>query len=168
MKNLLTKFRISSALDARRPLPESIQADIEASPGLRDFAEGTEALDHALRRAPGAAPGDSSLHDSIMRAVRAAAAEKAPRRGARFLWLAPASAFAVVAAIGLWLGWPRPVKPLQAPGTPALAAVSAAFEMSGEMSQTMPAEVIAPLSNEWAQVDSDVRGATQFVLSRLP
>jgi hypothetical protein len=128
-------------------------------------------MDRAFRRAPGVVPADAPLHNSIMRAVRAAAAERAPRRASRVLWLAPASALAVLAAlaaISFWLAAPRPPKPAEAVGTPALAAVSAAFELSGEMSRAMPAEMIAPLSNEWAQVDSDVRGATRFVLASLP
>jgi hypothetical protein len=59
-------------------------------------------------------------------------------------------------------------KPVAGAGESALAVVSAAFEIGGQMSRTMPAEMIAPLSNEWAQVDCDVRGATRFVLASLP
>ncbi len=168
MKILLTKFRISNALDAGRPLAESARADIAASAELRGFAERTEALDRALRSAPGVVPADASLHSSIMRSVRAAAAERAPGRASRAFWLAPASALAALVAAGFWLAAPRPEKPAEAAGAPSLAAVSAAFELSGEMSRTMPADMIAPLSNEWARVDSDVRGATRFVLASLP
>ncbi|MGP8238793.1 MAG: hypothetical protein ACLQVW_25725 [Limisphaerales bacterium] len=168
---IFAKFKISDAMDKRRPLSDSIQAAIQASSELRAFAKETRAVDKALRRPP-YPRADAWLHNSIMRAVRATALEPAPRRVSSGLWLAPAAALVVLAAIGWWLAGPRAPQP--APkmafvvGQSPFATVSTAFEFGGRMSRQMSAEMIAPLSNEWAQVDADLRGATKAIVDSMP
>jgi hypothetical protein len=49
-----------------------------------------------------------------------------------------------------------------------LETVSAAFKWGDQMSRRMPTEMIAPLSNEWAQVDGDLRGATKLIVDSMP
>jgi hypothetical protein len=168
---IIAKFKISNAMDKRRPLSDSTQAAIEASSELRAFAQETRALDKALRSPP-YPRADAALHHSIMRAVRATALEPAPRRVSSGLWLAPAAALVALAAIGLWLAGPRASQPTPkmafALGQSPLATVSAAFDFGGRMSQQMPSEMIAPLSNEWAQVDGDLRGATKAIVDSMP
>jgi hypothetical protein len=101
MKLLLTKFRISAALDAGKQLPASLRQKIAAEPELEHFAHRTQALHWTLRNPPLAAP---SMHDSIMRAVRVSAQREQPRREPLLAWLTAAATTAVsVAAVWLWI-----------------------------------------------------------------
>jgi hypothetical protein len=169
MKIVLTKFRISNSLDRGHPLPAATRARIAGSEELRDFAERAAELEQALRRPPRSLTVDDALHRSIMGAVRATAAERMEERRAGGLWLAPVLGLALLVAAVIWLERPRPVAtPVAGAGKAALAVVSKALEAGGQISSTVPTEMIAPLSNEWARVDSDLRGATQFVLASLP
>jgi hypothetical protein len=168
---IFAKFKIANAIDSRRPLSDSTKAAIEASPELRAFAQATADVDKALRHPP-YQQADASLHDSIMRAVRARARERAPRHAFPGLWLAPAAALVMLAVAGWWLAGPRaprPVPKLAFAAVPSpFETVSAAFELGGQMSRRMPAAMIAPLSNEWAQVDGDLRGATKLIVDSMP
>jgi hypothetical protein len=166
MKKLLTKFRLSNALDNEPggPLPDSLREKISASPELRDFAQRAAALDRALRRPP-AVPADAALHHSIMRAVRAGAAESAPSRVPVRMGLA--TALAALALIGIWLA-ARPPAPAALSGAQTLAAAQIVLEMGGEISRSVPASMVAPLSKELACVDHDIRDTTQFILAVLP
>lgn len=170
MKKLLTKFKLSNALDeaAGGPVPDSLQKKISACPELRDFAQRAAALDRALRHPPAVAVTDATLHNSIMRAVRASAAESAPGRVPMRIGLA--TALAALAAIGIWLAARPPARSFPAAPSDAqtLAAAQIVLDMGGEISRSVPAAVVAPLSNEWACVDHDVRDTTRFILAALP
>jgi hypothetical protein len=159
MKSWLTKFRISAALDAGKPWPDSLK--IAADPELERFARRTEALGRALRSVPPAAP---LLHDSIMRAVRAAARRQQPRRALAPWWLAASAVVAALAVICLWPAFHRPA----APGRPSLDGAVLVLEMSEQMPDTMPKLVMAPLSDEWARVDRNVQDTTQVLLASFP
>ena len=107
-----------------------------------------------------------------MNAVRAQAEAPWPKKAHVGLWLAPAAALLVLAAMGWWLAGTRAPQPVSqmafvASSSP-LETVSAAIEMGGQMSRRMPTAMIAPLSNEWAQVDSDLRGATKIIVDSMP
>ena len=159
MKSWLTKFRISAALDAGKPLPDL--PNIAADPELERFARRTEALGRALRNVPPAAP---SQHESIMRAVRAAARREPPRRALAPSWLAAAAAIAALAVICLWPGIHRPALPVG----PSLGQAVQVLEMSEQMPHTMPKMVMAPLSDEWARLDRNVQDTTQVLLASFP
>jgi hypothetical protein len=106
MKSWLTKFRISAALDAGKPLPESLRRAIAADAELERFTRRTEALGAALRRPT---PVEPAMHDSIMRAVRAAARQEPPRRAPMAAWWAVMGSAVAVAAICLWTAHHRQV-----------------------------------------------------------
>jgi len=89
MKSWLSKWRISAALDAGQPWPESLRRKIAADPELELFTKRTQALGQTLRSLPPSAP---PLHDAIMRAVRAAARPEQPRRAPVLSWLAASGA----------------------------------------------------------------------------
>jgi hypothetical protein len=176
MKNLLTKFRLSNALDEKAggPLPDALREKIAACPELRDFAQRAAALDRGLRRPPAGPGADAMCHQSIMRAVRASAAESAAS-GAGCSPLpfgrAPMTiGFAAMAAIAIWLAVrpPAPGLPAGASNAQSLAAAQIVLDVSGEISRSMPDAVVAPLSNELACVDHDIRDTTQFILGVLP
>jgi anti-sigma factor RsiW len=107
MKSWLTKFRISTALDSGKPLPPSLRQKITADPELEHFAQQAQALGRPVLCLPSA---DPSLHDSIMRAVRASAQQREqPRRAPVFSWLAASAASAAVLMFCLWVAYPRSV-----------------------------------------------------------
>ncbi len=127
-----------------------------------------------LRR-PTAGPGaDATLHQSIMRAVRTSAAESAASgAGCSPLPIGRAPmtiGFAALAAIGIWLAVrpPAPVLPTTTSNAQSLAAAQIVLDVTGEISRSVPDAVVAPLSNELAFVDHDIRDTTQFVLGVLP
>jgi hypothetical protein len=170
MKNLLTKFRLSNALDDenRRPVPDSLREKIGAGPEVRDFAQRTAALDRALRRPPAVPPADATLHHSIMRAVRASVPEPAPSRVPMRIGLA--TAFASLAVVALWLAARPPAPGLRAAPSEAqtMAAAKIVMDIGGEISRSVPGAVVAPLSNELDSVDHDISDTTKFILASLP
>jgi hypothetical protein len=169
MKNLLAKFRLSNAIDdkAGESSPDTLQEKISANAELRDFAQRTEALDRALRRPLTAPVSDPSLHNSIMRAVRASTEEPAPRFNP--IGFGFAMSGVAMAVIGIWLAM-RPASsgyPRQS-NARSLAAAQAVFDMGGEISRSVPSSVVGPLTNELACVDHDIQDTTKFVLAMFP
>jgi hypothetical protein len=165
------KFKISNAIDTGRPLSASNRAAVEATPELRTFAEEAEMVDQALRHPP-SPRADASLHRSIIQAVRARAAEAPPKPAFPVLWLAPVAALFMLAGWGWWwteMRSPQTVPQVAVVLSPSpLERVSEAIELGGQMSRRVPTEILAPLSNEWAQVDGDLRGATQIIVNSMP
>jgi ferric-dicitrate binding protein FerR (iron transport regulator) len=161
MKSWLTKFRISAALDAGKPLPQSLRQRIATDPELERFTRRTEALGRALRSVPPAAP---SQRDSIMRAVGAAARQEQPRRALAPSWLAASAAVAALAVMLLWTAFHRPASP----GPQSLDGAVMVLQMSEQMPDAMPRMVMAPLSDEWARVDRDLKDTTQVLLASFP
>jgi ferric-dicitrate binding protein FerR (iron transport regulator) len=161
MKSWLAKFRISTALDAGEPLPKSLRRAIAADPELERFTRRTESLGRSLRRPPLA---DASMHDSIMRAVRAAAREQQPRRVPGVAWLAVSASVAALVVVCLWIGIHRSAQP----GGQSLNGAAMVLEMGERMPDTMPALVMAPLSDEWARVDHDLQNTKQVLLASFP
>jgi len=170
MKTLLTKFRLSNALDetAGGPIPDSLRDKLNACPELREFAQRTVALDRGLRHPPAVPPADAALHESIMEAVRTSTAQSSSSRAPTRIGLA--TAFAAFAVIAIWLAVrpPAQVAPPTASNAQTMAAAQLVLDMGGEISRTVPGSVVAPLSNELACVDHDIRDTTQFVLAVLP
>jgi hypothetical protein len=161
MKSWLAKFRISAALDAGKPMSESLRQKVTADPELERFARRAEVLGQALRNAPLV---EASQHDSIMRAVRATARREQPRRAPALSWLAASVAVAALTLVCLWTAFHRPAKPAR----PSLDGAVMVLEMSERMPGTMPKMMMAPLSDEWARVDRDLQDTTQVLLASFP
>ena len=100
MKTWLTKFRISTALDSGKALPESLRRKIAADPALERFAYRAESLVRPLRNLPLA---DPSLHDGIMRAVRTSTQREEAQRAPMFMWLAGSASAAALALGYVWM-----------------------------------------------------------------
>ena len=100
MKSWLTKLRISTALDSGKALPESLRRKIAADPALERFAYRAESLVRPLRNLPLA---DPSLHDGIMRAVRAAAQPEQAQRAPMLMWLTGAATAVAMAMAYVWM-----------------------------------------------------------------
>jgi hypothetical protein len=161
MKSWLAKFRISTALDSGKPLPESLRRNIAADPELERFTRRTETLGQALRRPP---PTGPSMHDSIMRAVRAAARPAPARRSPVAAWLVATTALAGLALAFLLTADHRQTT---LRGTSMDGAVTV-LEMSEHIPNTIPSFVMSPLSNEWARVDRNLQDTKQVLLASLP
>lgn len=105
MKSWITKLRISSALDAGKPLAEALRQRIDGNPELARFAYRAEALVRPLRNM---ASADPALHEGIMRAVRASAQRAQPRREPMFSWVAASAGVAALGTIYFWMTHPQP------------------------------------------------------------
>ncbi|HEY3912957.1 MAG TPA: hypothetical protein VGN61_00610 [Verrucomicrobiae bacterium] len=164
MKTLLAKFRISNALDKDDPA-QSQSNNSAASGGLNEFAQRTAAVNRALRRPPATPLVDARLHQSIMRAVRANANAKDVAPSPKIWLITGVTAMAALCILVMVRhGTPAP----QSDGSQTFAAAQDVFDMGAQVSRSMPAAVVAPLSNELASVDHDIRNTTKFLLASLP
>jgi hypothetical protein len=170
MKTLLTKFRLSNALDDKpgAPVPDSLAQKVKNSSELREFAQSAAALEGALRNSTNVPVVDETLHLSIMRAVRATATQPPPRRVSMGIGLA--AALGALAALAMFpaLRAPWAGGRAKSPDAQQIAVAQVVREIDGALSQPVPARMVAPLSNEWASVDHDIRNTTRFILASLP
>jgi hypothetical protein len=171
MKSWLIKFRISSALDDREPLPPAVRAAMTRSEEARRFAENSRALDQALKSQwprPGAS---ASLHASIMRAVRAGAhAPVTEPHPAWPRWI-PVTGLALLVFLGVFLAIHfsrHPGAKAQYAELPSLAAASSALELGGSLIREAPAAVMSPLSDEMQRLERDWDNAKRFLFATLP
>ncbi len=163
MISWLTKYRISSALDANRPLSTKLQRKIERSLEARGFFESATVLGQKLKRPPAVA-GISDLHGSIMHSVRAAAHRaQHVHRGLRLTWL-PIPLAAAALALGVWALIPPPA----APRDKVLDNAPAALRAGQEFAFQLPTVVTAPLYQEFEQLDTDIRETARFLMASLP
>jgi negative regulator of sigma E activity len=167
MKNWLKQFRIAGALESRRPLPTALQQSIARDETLRQFAEETVAIGDTLRRSKPVLKTPAGLHSSIMNAVRSEAEE--PRQAQIIPWLrwlaAPAATALVLAGVWLLI---RPERgPESAPPT-SLAAATTALELPHTIARDVPAQVLAPLSDEMDRVNRDLDRTREFLIASLP
>jgi hypothetical protein len=167
MKTWLTKFRIANALGSRRPLPAPLQDAIARDAELRRFADETAAVDEALRTSPPEMKTPVGLHSSIMHAIHSETEElRQPQIIPWLRWLAAPAVTALVLA-GFWLV----IRPTGDPKSPAfvpLAAASTALELPHQIARTVPAGVLAPLSEEMDRVNQDLDRTKQFLIASLP
>ncbi len=170
MTSWFSKFRISAAIDSGKPLSESLRGKIARSAELRHFAANARACHDLLAQSPPAVEPPPFLHGSIMGALRAAPPSPAPvRRPVMALRFAAVLLLAAALSGAVWLGR-RPAAPrsVVTAREPSLAAAAAVLEMTGEMPRAIPAQIVAPLSNEWTRLDLDLKNAGQFLLASLP
>ena len=161
MKSWFTKWKISASLDAGKPMPESLRRTIDADPELQRFAKRAEAHGETLRQLT---PSGPPMHDSIMRAVRAAARQEQPRRDAAWRWWVASGALAALTLVSVYWTHLRPKVPVQQ----AMESPVMFLEMSTNKLAEMPALMMSPLSNEWARVDHDLQSTTKVLMASLP
>jgi hypothetical protein len=171
MRSFLAKFRISNALDARKPLPPASNRTIANSEDVRQFAEISSALDTALRASKPEPQIPASLHTSIMRAVRSG--ESTQRQSRPIPWLrsfaAPSLALLALFAV-LWFNHKSSsVKTVTTVAeTQPLQAASSALELAGNTLESAPTAAMAPLTDEMQRLGHDVDNARQFLLASFP
>ena len=164
MKTWLAKFKIYSALDEGRPLPPSLRRRLEDSDDLRSFAQSADALGRALKQDLPTTEPPAFLHASIMRAIEPAS-QPAPRRSHALRWL-PAPVLAIAILLAAWWGLHQP--PATSAPRPDLAAASTAVGLGEQVTQTMPAALVSPLSDEWQRLDRDLNKTFDFLSASLP
>jgi hypothetical protein len=162
MKSWFSKWKISSALDSRQPLPESLRRKIDADPELQRFTQRAHALGETLRSLP---PSGPPLHDSIMRAVRSTARRDEARRTPVLWWATASGAVAAVAVFCLLHFTVLRPKTLARQSLDGPATV---LEMIEKMPATVPSLAMSPLSDESARVDHDLQDTAQVLLASFP
>jgi hypothetical protein len=171
MKLWLAKFRISAALDSAKPWPHSLQRKADSCDELRRFANQSQVLDSALKQAREDSDLPPALHDSIMRAIRSTSRPgHSHSKSSLWRWV-PVPVLGLAALVGIsWLmHQPRQhgiTSVTQPP--PSLAALTSALTIGTEMTQTMPASMMAPMSEELVRVRLDVDNTANFLLASLP
>ena len=167
MKSWIARIRISAALDAGQQPSAWLRRKRSGSEGSGPAEQEMIALDAALKEAPPRVQAPDSLHSSIMRAVRAADRSAAARpQPALMRWL-PVPAMAALLLLGaLWFLHSLVRTPVQ--DTQSLAATASALQFGNQMVKTMPAAVVAPLSDELNRLNRDLDNTAQFLLASLP
>jgi len=171
MKSWLTKFKISNALNERKPMPPAVAQAIARSVELRRFVENSNALDHALKVRLPKSGASAPVHASIMRAVRAAG--HAPVAETQSLWprWIPVSVPILLVLLGGFLAiefFQNPNNRIQPGNSHGLAAASSALELGGNLVREAPAIALAPLSEEMQRLDRDLVNTKEFLLACLP
>ena len=171
MKSWLMKFKISNALNERRPLPPAVERALTESDELRRFAGNCRDLEHALKTQLTRPEESQELHDSIMRAVRNAQPERVPVE--RFTWprWIPVASLGLVILLALLFAsqlLPGTHRKLPPANSPSLAAAGSAIELGGNLVHEAPDIVMAPLSEEMRKLDDNLAAAKTFLLASLP
>ena len=171
MKTWLTKWRISNALDKRKPLPPAVERALAESAELRRFAANAAAVDQALAKTRPEPTDPASLHAAIMRAVRSA--ETSEPSGWQNFWprLIPASALTLLILLSVF-GVQHFSRPPAATSpvteTSSLAIASSALETGGNLVRAMPGVALSPLSDEMIRLNRDLTNAQNYLLASLP
>lgn len=171
MKSWLLKFRISSALDDRKPLSPAMERAVNQSAEAHRFMADSKALDQSLEQQLPKLNAPASLHSSIMRKVSAAA--NSPNAETQFSWprWIPASSLVLLVLLGVIAAIqfsPNPGSRFKSAESPSLAAAGSALEMGHNIMSEAPAAAVSPLTDEAQSLDRDLHGAEQFLLASLP
>jgi len=145
-------------------------------PNLRRSAPGTPPLERLLKEARPKIQFPTSLHGSIMDAVRVGGAsvarqdrlnETRPEAGSfagRWWWWLTAPSTAVLLGLAVWsFRWGEPQE-----NSAPLYAASAALEVGDQLTRQMPALAVAPLTDELERLRHDLESATQFLAASVP
>ncbi len=171
MKTWLAKYRISNALDDRKPLPPSIEQAMAQSEELRNFADTTTGLDQALKNSRPELEAPVSLHAAIMRAVQAA--EPEPAFDWQKIWprLIPTAAIALLVLLGIFGAehFYHPTTAVPQPAeSPIFTAASSALETGGALVRAVPRAALSPLNEEIRRLNRDLDGTKKLILASLP
>jgi hypothetical protein len=168
MKAWFAKMRISAALDGGRRPAAWRQRKTSVWDELSGFEQEMAALDRALKQSAPKPHAPPSLHNSIMRAVRAAERPGARARGElSFLRWLPVPVIAALAFMMVSHAARGPVR-LPAQHTEQLSVPITALQVGGEMARAVPSAVVNPLADELKNLNRDLDNTAQFLLASLP
>jgi hypothetical protein len=170
MRTWFLKLRISATLDEGKSPSPALRQDLAGSPEAERFAETALALDRALKRPPFEPDAPAALHETVMRAVRAAN-RPADRRKVLVspgrLAVAGAALCLALLLAGLWrFEFPAPIasRHLAQPLAPSLSAA----ELGQLVAQSVPPSVVSPLADEFERLGQDLDRTENFLLASLP
>ena len=171
MKTWLARWKISTALDDRKPLPPAVERAVAESEELRRFADNSADLDRALKKSQPEPETSTTLHAAIMRAVRSA--EPARTFDWQKIWprLIPAAGLTLLVVLGIFGAshFSREPTAVSPPlGRPSLADASSALETGGRLVREMPDAALSPLNEEMRRLDRDLSNVQKFLLASLP
>jgi hypothetical protein len=178
----LRKYRVSSVLDSRSPLPEPLKADLAASDELRRFARESETVGRELRETVPVPNYPDTLHDRIMSAVANASAGQTSKSaeatrgfgllvsGPRFVLrrLGYACLGTATVCLLVWGWWGHPATQTDPATQRVLASATVALQASEIMAETLPQAMVAPLSQEWERLNQDLNRTKEFLLASVP
>src|ERR1017187_6908481 len=167
MKAWFARMRISVALKTCLRPSASRRQTINSSEQPGDSEQEMVALDRALKETAPKIQIPPSLHRSIMRAVQAAERPAAAPRGLSFLRWLPAPALVALALLVAWNSQRGPARP-PTRESQSLVAATSALEMGGQMAQTLPSAVVAPLADELEKCPQALANTAKFLLASLP
>ena len=171
MKTWLTKFRISNALNDRKPLPPAVERAMARSEELRRFADNSSTLDHTLKSQLARPEAGPRLHDSIMRAVRASGPAQVAEKSPAWPRWVPASSFGLLVLLCCLLAiqfFPTLGIKHQPENSETLAAAGSAIELGGRLMREAPSAAMFPLSDEMQKLDHTLADAQSFLSASLP
>lgn len=173
MKSWLLKFKISRALDARKPLPPALERAVNQSEEARRFAADSRTLGQGLKQQVPKSQAPASLHAGIMRSIHAAAQAPAaqidhPIPWTRWLPVTGLALLLVAAALAVIQFSSHLRNTITPAETPSLATAGSALELGSDMLRDVPAAAISPLTIEAQNLDTDLTHAKDFLLASLP
>jgi hypothetical protein len=173
MKSWLLKFKISRALDDRKPLPPALERAVNQSEDARRFAANSRTLGQGLKQQVPRPPAPASLHAGIMRSVRAAAQAPVPQTDRPIAWTRwlPVSGLALLVVLGAFAAIQfssQPRNTIPPAETPSLATAASALELGSDLLREAPDAAISPLTVEAQNLDTDLTHAKDFLLASLP
>lgn len=169
MKSWFWKFRISVALDERRPVASLLRSRIGQCPELQQFEKDTARLSSRLGPPPSTAT-PLALHESIMRRVRAAQVSSSEMANSGSKKWVPISAGAsiLVLAAGLFLALNhRHGDNSQVAGKVSLNSPFGLMS-AGSLDSAASTPAVAPLTQEWQYLKVDFDNTANFLAASLP
>lgn len=170
MKSWLLKFKISNALNEGRPLPPELAKTVASSKTARDFAESASTLARALKNQALQCEVPSSLHQSIMRTVRA---ESRSQNAAPVFWprWIPVSSFACLVVLAFVIAVHNsniPPASVTQSEARAIYVADSALEFGGNIVRQAPDAAISPLEDEMQAMHHDLDRTKDFLIASLP
>jgi hypothetical protein len=137
------------------------------------FQYSDKALDTALSKSAPRTEFPTTLHASIIRAVRAVERKERTRvsglgsfqRFIRISWM-PVTGLAALVLLSVLLALYNRPKPTVSPES--LTQISAAFSASQDVVDALPSVTVGPLSEELDKVNQDLDRTAEFLLATLP
>ena len=170
---LINRWRVSRAIDAGGPMPASLRAAIERSPGLRAHADAMRRVHDALARLDDAAdrPASPMMVSRVLERIEsidaASARPAGPRARLRPLLWAPA--LVAAAAVLLATFFILPLRPDGDDPTPVAGDLSwLPALLSPESAVAVPGWVDDALSEELDALARDARDIAQGMLGDVP
>lgn len=170
MKSWLFKFKLSNALNERKPLSAEFEKIVAYSKTAREIAESSFALDRDLKNQMPESKAPSSLHQSIMRAVRTESHARNTMTIFSPRWI-PVSSFACLVVLAFVVAVHNSRTPSRSVAQTEVRAFDAAdsiLQIGGNMVHEAPDAAVSPLKDEMQAMHHDLDRTKDFLIASLP